>query len=101
MRRAVAWVLFVGLSGCYGPYDEGWDEGCYQGGLDGAMWGGADAALCYRSNPTPSAVVAGRSRFDEGYVDGYQSCYVDAYRDAWSYALYVLEEELGPCDELL
>ncbi len=100
MRRACL-VLFFGLTGCYGPYNEGWDEGCWEGSLDGAMWGGVDAALCYTSNPDPGPVVGGPSRYDEGFVDGYESCFVDAYRDSWTFALSSLEQDLGPCDVLL
>jgi len=100
MRTAFL-LLLAGLAGCYGPYDEGWDEGCYQGGLDGAMWGGVDAALCYSSNPTPAVVIGGPSRYDEGYVDGYNSCFADEYLDAYGYAMDVLEYDLGPCETVL
>jgi len=37
--RTAQWIVLASLGGCYGQYDQGWDDGCYQGGLDGAMWG--------------------------------------------------------------
>ncbi len=100
MRRASLLALFI-LGGCYGPYDQGWDEGCTQGGLDGAMWGGIDAALCYSALPNPGPVIAGPGRYDEGFSDGYTSCFTDEYLNAWTDAITILEQDLGPCDELL
>ena len=101
MRRTLHLSMLATLTACYGPYDEGWDDGCYQGGLDGAMWGGADAALCYTANPTPGVVIVGPTRYDEGYTNGYDSCFADAYLDAYDFALFSLEQDLGPCETLL
>ena len=102
MRTALALLLIpLAATGCTAAYQDGFDDGCYYGGLDGAMYGGIDAALCYASNPDPGPALGGPTRYDLGYSDGYQSCFPDAYLDAWSFSLALLEDELGACEELL
>ena len=100
MRSLGTLSLLWALAGCSGPYDDGWVEGCYQGDLDGSMWAGVDAALCYSANPTPGPVISGPTRYDEGYVDGYNSCFAESYLIAYDIALYTLEADLGPCETL-
>lgn len=94
-------MLIAALMGCRG-YDRGFDDGCAQGSLDGAMWGGADAALCYTAVPAPVVpATVGPPAYDRGFVEGYDSCFVTEYLDAWDFMLLTLEEDLGPCDELV
>jgi hypothetical protein len=93
-------LMSVAATGCTAAYDDGWADGCYNGELDGSMWGGVDAALCYSPNPVAGPVDAGPTRYDLGFFDGYNSCFGPAYLDAYDFATVVLEQDLGPCEEV-
>ena len=100
MRRAIL-LIPLALVACTTAYRDGYSDGCYEGGLEGARWGGVDAALCFSQYADPGLVGGGPTRYDDGYVDGYESCFVDEYRYAWNVAMDALTAEYGPCDALL
>ena len=94
------WIPLL-LTGCTGLYGNGFDDGCLDGALDGAMWGGVDAALCYTANPEPGDPgVSIGTRYDQGYYDGYIQCFPSSYRDAFDFAEYWLDQDVGPCESV-
>jgi hypothetical protein len=94
-------LISLALAACTSAYDAGFADGCYDGGVEGSRWGGVDAALCFDQYPDPGPVGGGPSRYDDGYVDGYEICYVDEYRYSWNITMDALAAEYGECDALL
>jgi hypothetical protein len=99
MSRA-AWIIaFIPLVGCITDYDQGFEDGCRFGEIEGARYAGIDAALCSKPDDTPPDLWGEPTDYDDGYADGFYTCFPDSYWDSWRDSNAYLDETVGACEE--